>query len=892
VISFALTLLIAATAADAPARYPEAVELFHCTFDASTDANFDGWPDRWTRAHGEGYPRYVTVQIKDEPSPYAERCLRIELDGGGAIAYSPPIAMSSLFSCVLEGCLCTRGLEHDRAFLSLNLLDADSHTLETYTTDKVVQSPKWQKLRLGPIAPRDPHIRFATIGLHLEPQTPQGRRDVHGSAAFTDVWLGCLPRLIVSTNRPSNLFTPDQPVEITCVASGFEEDHPTVSLELEDAYGKCLQRATQPLDTQPPAAAPPAKAKATANATDDDSDDDDAQRRAELAKLAKRGRCGKIVWKPAIPGPGFYRVRAAVQGPAVLDHQRSVSLAVIEPQSASADSEFAWELARGDRGLPLTRLSSLVCQAGVHRVKYPVWFAAGELAVKLPEFQGFCDRLASYNIEVVGLLCDPPAEVAARFGDLHRPSAADVFGAPTKSWYPALEPVLSQLSGQVSWWQLGDDRDTSFVGYPNLPAKIQEIRTALNRLGREVNLGLAWGWTNALPDVRGPLAWRFVSLSAQPALTAAELETYLQGLSGALCQRWVVIEPLARDAYATEVRAEDLVRRIIAAKKQHAEAIVASDPLDPQHGLLAEDGSPAELFVPWRTAALALGAAQYRGAVELPRGSHAEVFSRGEDAVMAVWNEQATSETLYLGEHVEQLDIWGRARAPGQTADGQVIAVGPQPVFLTGVNEAVARWRRDCTLDCQRYPCIVGQAQDNTLRMQNHFADTVSGTATLVLPEGWTADPKQFFFRVDRGEPLVRPLRIMLPLNATCGRHPVQIDFQIRAERPYRFSVYRHIEVGLGDVSIEIRSFLNREGQLEVEQAFLNETEQRVNFRCELFAGQRQRQKFDVLGLGPGREVHRYVFPDGAELVGRTLDLRAAELDGPRILNYRFTAEK
>ena len=896
-ISLVFSLLIAATAADAPARqrYPEAVELFHCTFDPSTDLNFDGWPDRWTRAHGEGFPNYVSVLIEDQPSPHAERCLHIELDGGGAIAYSPPIAVNSLFSCVLEGYVCTRGLEHDRAFLSLNLLDENSHPVETYTTDKVVQAPQWQKLQLGPIAPRNPQIRFATIGVHLEPKTAEGRHDVKGSASFTDIWLGCLPRLTVSTNRPSNLFTPDQSVEITCIASGFEEDRPTVSLELEDAYGKSLQRMTQPLDTKlPPTPLPPvAASKAVPTGTDDDSDDDDdAQRTADLAKLAQRGRSGKIVWKPAIPGPGFYRVRAAVQGPTVLDRQRSVSLAVIEPQSASADSEFAWELARGDRGLPLTRLSSLVCQAGVHREKYPVWFGPDELAVKLPEFQAFCDRLAPYNIEVVGLLCDPPAEVVAQFGDLQKPSAADVFGAPTKFWYPALEPVLSRLSGQISWWQLGGDRDTSFVGYPNLPEKIKQIRAVLNRLGRDVNLGLGWGWTNALPSARGQPPWRFLSLSAQPPLTAAELNTYLQATAGAACQRWVVIEPLSRDGYDTEVRAEDLVRRIIAAKIQHADAIVATDPLDPQHGLLGEDGSPAELFVPWRTAALALGAGQYLGAVELPRGSRGEVFSRGEDAAMAVWNEHATSETLYLGQHLRQIDIWGRARVPSQTAQGQVIAVARQPAFITGVNEAVARWRMDCTLARDRLPCIVGQAQENTLRMKNRFADTVSGTATLVLPEGWTADPKQITFRLERGEPLAQPLRMILPLGATCGRHPLRIDFQVQADQPYRFSVYQHIEVGLGDVSIEIRTLLNKQGQLEVEQAFINDTDRRVSFRCELFAADRQRQKFDILGLGPGRDVHRYFFAKGAELLGRTLDLRAAEFDGPRILNYRFTAEQ
>jgi hypothetical protein len=46
-----------------------------------------------------------------------------------------------------------------------------------------------------------------------------------------------------------------------------------------------------------------------------------------------------------------------------------------------------------------------------------------------------------------------------------------------------------------------------------------------------------------------------------------------------------------------------------------------------------------------------------------------------------------------------------------------------------------------------------------------------------------------------------------------------------------------------------------------------------------------------VLRLPHGDNVQVYRFRQGAELIGRTLWLRAEEIDGSRILNYRFVVE-
>ena len=255
-VNVLLPLLIVAVASDAPieARYPEAVTVFHCTFDGSWDEDFDQWPDRWTRRRGQGFPHYVGIKIDRQPSPQGEECLRIELDGGAAAAYSPPIEVNPLFAYVLEGYLKPEGLNYDRAYFSVTLLDQQRQRLETFYSEKVRQTPGWQKLRLGPISPRSDDARLAIIGLHVQPEAPTGHRsgraptgteaklwsrwsrgtvgvvaeaepwsreDLKGVVCFADIWLGRLPRLALNTTGAYDYFDQAEQVEVNCVASGL-----------------------------------------------------------------------------------------------------------------------------------------------------------------------------------------------------------------------------------------------------------------------------------------------------------------------------------------------------------------------------------------------------------------------------------------------------------------------------------------------------------------------------------------------------------------------------------------------------------------------------------------------------------------------------------------------
>ena len=94
--------------------------------------------------------------------------------------------------------------------------------------------------------------------------------------------------------------------------------------------------------------------------------------------------------------------------------------------------------------------------------------------------------------------------------------------------------------------------------------------------------------------------------------------------------------------------------------------------------------------------------------------------------------------------------------------------------------------------------------------MKNHFPQGTSGQIRLHTPEEWQTSPRLLNFKLAAGEQYREPFTIRLPFDATNGRYPIRVDFEITADREYRFSAYRYLEVGLGDVIIEMTSHLNR----------------------------------------------------------------------------------
>jgi hypothetical protein len=886
---------------------PDAIEVFRCTFDESWDANYDQWPDRWVRQSGPDYPRYVGVQIRDDENAKAlgGRCLEIDLDGASAAISSPPVRVISRFSYLLMAKIKLSSVVHSDVTLTIDFYNTAGKLLQSQHSQLASRTDGWHQVKITSIDPKDPSIDRAVIGLTVRRGS---KGDLKGKVALSDVWLARLPRISVSTNCPFNVYSDPKDVVVNCDLSGIRERDPEIRFQLMDTSSNELHGDSVHLDGRLIV--------------------EDTKKASDIVDgigNTPAGYEGSTQWRPAIPGYGFYSVNVKMLSSDASGKQsddqremdsRVVWIAVVPPLPMPTQGDFGWSLPEGDHPLSFQELTQLLPMAGINWLKVPAWYNAADTQ-RGDDIIRFVEMLGASNIEVVGVIDRPPAgsELAQRMG--RDTSIADLLTMDPAVWVPSLDPVMSRVSMRLRWWQLGQDSDASLVGFPNLNQRINEFRQRLFRFGQEVKLGLAWAMDSAKHST-GDAAWDFEQLTPDPTLTLPKFEAYVAHPVQDGAQHWVTIEPPARPDDSTQItpaeleaRAADFVRKIVVAKEHGADGIFISKPFDDRIGLMRANGMPAELLLPWRAAASMLSGANYVGIIQLPNGSDNRIFVRPDgQAVMVVWNAKPTQEILYLGKDVHVIDLWGRTSTPPQQENQQVIDVGPLPTFVSGLSEPIARWRMALRFDQDQIDSIFAVAQKNKIHFKNCFGQGVGGTISIVAPQStsehqdadkeavkshgmetdpWSIEPPHGAFSLAANEESHFPFEIRLK-NAIFGKQPMRIDFDISADEQYKFSVYKTMSVGTGDVTIDIKTHVDKDGTLVVKQLMTNKSDHLVDFKCYLYANGFRRQRAQVYRLGatPDRKVYRY--PGGADLVGKTLLLEAEEIGGLRVLKYSFVA--
>lgn len=854
----------------------EAVEVFRCDFArqfqdgaaSDVDVNYDAWPDGWKRQRGPEFPDYVKIGL--ESSERDDRWLQVNLDGGAVAVHSPSLEISPQYTYLVEGRLRTDGLQFNEAYYSLTFYDAEDRFLERYESPRLRSASVWRTLQIGPLTPHSGQVRKAVIGLHV---APTDRADLHGQVRFDDVRLARLPRMTLTANRPHHVYADPQAIVIACEAWGMREPNPDLELRVLDLDGAVVDSETRRMAGEPSERIPSASSPGT------------------------QTYAASVEWTPHLEEPGFYRVQATINAHGRIGRRRTLTLAVVRTQARHGalahGGAFGWSLPHDGEPLPLEGLASLSGLAGVQWVKIPAWFDPKD-QIRAERLARFVERVGQEGITVVGVLDRPPADAIPLFQDEQALHIASVF-LEKDGWQTTVDPVMTRLTPIIRWWQLGDDYDASFVGFPNLAEKIEEVRQRLGRFGQKVNVGLAWQWLVSGPDASAKSPpWQFLNLALDPAdppFTAAEVTRYLERQSAKSEERWVALQPLPREQYDLNTRARDLVERMVAVKIGGADVAFVPRPFDAASGLMNPDGTPSELFPVWRTAALLLAGTEYLGSIEMPGGSQNHVFARGEESVMVLWNDRPTQETLYLGEEVRQIDLWDRQKAPSRNEEQHTIEAGPLPTFVAGVNTAVARWRLEFQFLDSRLASVFGRPQLLEYHFKNSFPQGVSGRLAFHAPGVWDVERERLLLKLSAGESGTDVVRVALRPTASSGLQQVRVDFEITSDREYRFSVWRTIEVGLQDVAMELSTRLDEEGRLVVEQQLINRSDQAVNFLCQLFAPGRPRIRRPALNLNHGRTTITYYLPNGAELLGQTLILRAEEINGDRALNYRFEAK-
>ena len=200
-----------------------------------------------------------------------------------------------------------------------------------------------------------------------------------------------------------------------------------------------------------------------------------------------------------------------------------------------------------------------------------------------------------------------------------------------------------------------------------------------------------------------------VALSVPSSVLPSQLPLYIQDLRNAQDHNLSLsIELLDAIRYGRDAQIRDLAQRVIYALSAGASRIDLPMPFAPERNGDGFVQQPQELFMIQRTLTMILSGATYQGRVPLAEGVEAFLFDRNGEGVLAIWNRGneggVKSLALNLGDRALRVDLWGNVsplfQVGGVTSEASVpLSVGPDPIFLVGIDGPQAQLRATVALD-------------------------------------------------------------------------------------------------------------------------------------------------------------------------------------------------
>ncbi|MDR0870187.1 MAG: hypothetical protein LBN39_05275, partial [Planctomycetaceae bacterium] len=830
--------------------------IYRTVFDKSADAlDGDGWPDYWTRKHGIDqeipYPAHLELAITENRNPFGNYVLRFNIEGGGAAVFSPKIPVRQGMSYSVFAYVDANGLTFDDVYILAALYgDNSTEPLKTVVSEKIRNTNGWRRLSIEHIPAVQSGVKTISVGLLT---TPNRRQDFGAKVNFTNIEIREAPDVALSVPQDFNLFYEPTGISVQCRIRGVDPEQQSLTFLLEDPFGRVIAKRTAEMII--------------------------GNKPASQFVVAKTDYWnvfqGTASWKDLpLKSPGFYRIRVATpetfiqkvsknlpEGVFFQDPLRdadTLTFAVLPKGNYLPNGEFGWTLDNWTLTEIVSR-QTLLSQSGLSRLKIPVR-TAGENSQERKILNDFCDAMMRKEVGVVGLLLPVPESVRKEI-KLGPVNAASVFSLPPKIWAEPLQPLLRDLSLLVRDWQWTSDGDVSITDIPNFAAHFETLRKSFDASDFGLETGYAQEWNNSLSQAAGV---NFLALTSSVPQTAEELQTQLT--AAAPYRRFVSLTPLSDDEYELEPRLTDLVRKMVAAKAGGAEAVFLSKPVDEHRGVLRENITPNELFLPWRTTASLLSGRPFLGSLHLPNHSTNYCFDNSGTTVMVLWNDKPTTETLYLGDDIQLIDVWGKRTTPERKGREQIIPVSAVPVFAAGLNTDIAKFRLNFQMKTEEISSIPNQPYPLEFSYKNESALPMSAEFSVIEPRPghWLTAPAVVALPVNPNETGTGTFDLTLTGRANTGLRPIRFDVKAAAGgKTLNFAVYDDLQIGDKDLSMEFSSSLNRNGSIEVRQAFINNGDNDYTYITKLIIPDRAIQETRLVRQGFGRVEYIYTVPRG-----------------------------
>lgn len=567
-------------------------------------------------------------------------------------------------------------------------------------------------------------------------------------------------------------------------------------------------------------------------------------------------------------------------------------------------------------------------------------------------------RAAATRSDRLTLAFAPWPDELLRRPDVYTQASLEILAGDAATWEPYLRPVFQRFGQRVRRWQLSDGVHGMMGSNVDFAKLTAAAKNELQRLTPEPTLVLPWpaapgspapgnsasqsgapgsrasqngGRSRVSTSVgsggsggsagarrRGPVpasdpkapptdaaggdavgdgALLRYRVTLPAGVTPDAMDAFIKSWPMPASEMQLVIEVPGADQMTHERRIDDLVRRMVEAWRLGVGEVVLDRGWTP-----AETRTPAVIADPllgvFRQTARQLAGRRVVGEMPLGEGLRCLILDGASGSALVVWNDSATNAVqeapLYLGSQPEMIDVWGN-REPVELRDGRhVLRVGRTPAFIEGIDARLALFRASFSLDDPVLEATQVR-HHRRLKLTNPWPVTVSGTFTIVGPEGWEMWPQRQMFSIAAGGSAEYDLDIAFPVSAVSGTRPLTARFEFTADQAYDVKLSTPLHLGLRRLWFKSNLVLvpGRPGQprnVVVVCIVTNSgaSDQSFNIFASLY-GQR-RQERPISRLEPGQTViRRFTFPAAErQLREHAIWTGIRETNGPAVLNERL----
>ncbi len=855
-------------------------------FDERSRGNFEKLPVNWARLAGPGLPAFLEGRIDDAVGHDAAPSFRLDLQTGnlGYEYRALDLTVVPGSDYLLVGWIRAAGLKFARAFVAARFVNRfgeplpGSDAISTLVASRGQDDEPWQRveLRLRGDYPTAHAIHLelwilqSSVWKEFDPRAPDPieEADVNARAWFDDLAIYRLPRARLSLSTQSGLVHSGEKAWAVVEMTRALAQALSAEVTIFDVNSNPVATRGIPLDEQ------------IDSPSESDERDERGPRQAmrldELdATITARGEL------PTLP-VGTYSLRLRLRSGNETVVERWAKIAVLPELTEDPRSfaDIAVDLPRwtpGESSGVLELFRELRC--GTVRLGIPM---VGPVtgAEKINYFRDltvFLRDLASARIESVGVIQVPTGD-----SHFHLEPTRGLIRQPQR-WQTEVTPVLSNLGGALTTWQLGDERVELADGARWTAPEIEQVRRQLRRYSSVPRLIVPQSVISLTPETDDPPT---VLIPAEvPTRHIPEALHEAAELRG---DRWLNLEFAPRGGRSYQDWVTDMARRVVLAKASNAEHLCVTASAEPVTGGRSSGWQPTEGYLPLRTLIHFLGGRRAVAAMEPAPGVTAIVFAGGGKSCIAVWswNEDAEEPPveLYMGDLAVAWDLFGTPTKLEVRNGRARIQPTAAPVFIEASNMPLVLLQASYSVAPLH---IEGDHADPPpiLTFANPYGTAMSGEVLVTPPNSWQVEPVRIPFDLPPGGVIETPLEVNLPPRQLAMDHPLGVKIMVRSPENETLEFEERFRVGLKDITLDTKARW-RGDDLLIAMSLRNLSASPVSFTAFCAPPGVARAEGVFLGIGPDESGNlQFTFTNARRLAGGAAYVGIQEIRGERTMN-------